>query len=885
MNTIINTESGERLSFFKLFSQKKYKIVIPIIQRDFAQGRKATKEVRDSFLDALFKYLNENKSNRDLDFVYGSIAQVEDSVYFIPLDGQQRLTTLFLLHWYLYQISDNSEKKNEFIQAILNDGKTMFAYETRSSSTEFCNALANNIIDFNSLLVSDIDPRGISLENSLSKTIRNSAWFFLSWQYDPTIQSMLIMLDAIHKKFAKSKFFFERLLDNQNPIITFLFLNLGDFKLTDDLYIKMNSRGKPLTPFENFKAKYEQYLETVKSSRQYFLKFNPKEVSIKEYFSYNIDTKWANLFWQYRTLQRGANEVFDTFDEELMNFVRVVFTNQYAINTEITTKDKNPSLEYLLGTSVARKENKDYSDIISYHKYKDLNVIVDKEDYEKFTKLIEEVTDDTERHQLTENFNRSIKLSVDCTMNLIDSLNCLTNGNDKIKHHLPNNYNFYFNESEVFENALKHSFESNHQRICFHAYLRYLIVNKHDYNGINQWMRVIHNLTHPENTIIDNASDVAFAVKSVEAMISHSENILEYLKQNRKIDFFSPAQVLEEKIKAHLITKNADWQNSIELVEKHKYFNGQIGFILEFAGIIQYFEKFNTCNWSDKENIEYYNKFSDYAQKAAIIFEESYDKRINNKDYIFERAVLTKGDYLTIASQNRKNLLCTSVVKNNIKRDHSWKRLLRYSDDEWINKRLLVKQIFDDSRLDKKDVVSSLSLICRDRTETWRDCFIDCPDILAYCKQGFIRFEDDNQILLYGESQSNFYHAEMYTYYLWKKYIEPYRTRFEPFKVRYSEVKSIDEYACIILDSFCYKRIHYKMEVHYSCDGIELMFFKAKGDLSSHLYGDEILFILNKLHFEWSDNDAAYCFLCNTVEQAASKLQSITNRLNSLQDN
>ena len=74
---------------------------------------------------------------------------------------------------------------------------------------------------------------------------------------------MLTMLDAIHKKFSNKKEFFERLLNNENPIITFLFLNLKDFKLTDDLYIKMNSRGKPLTPFENFKAKFEQFLETV----------------------------------------------------------------------------------------------------------------------------------------------------------------------------------------------------------------------------------------------------------------------------------------------------------------------------------------------------------------------------------------------------------------------------------------------------------------------------------------------------------------------------------------------------------------------------------------------------------------------------------------------
>ena len=64
------------------------------------------------------------------------------------------------------------------------------------------------------------------------------------------------MLDAIHLKFTDKKDFFNRLIDKENPIITFLFLNLKEFKLTDDLYIKMNARGMPLTTFENFKTNH-----------------------------------------------------------------------------------------------------------------------------------------------------------------------------------------------------------------------------------------------------------------------------------------------------------------------------------------------------------------------------------------------------------------------------------------------------------------------------------------------------------------------------------------------------------------------------------------------------------------------------------------------------
>ena len=71
---------------------KKLKISIPIIQRDYAQGRKDAASIRGKFLDEIFNRL-DNDENLFLDFIYGSI---EDDK-FIPIDGQQRLTTLFFV--------------------------------------------------------------------------------------------------------------------------------------------------------------------------------------------------------------------------------------------------------------------------------------------------------------------------------------------------------------------------------------------------------------------------------------------------------------------------------------------------------------------------------------------------------------------------------------------------------------------------------------------------------------------------------------------------------------------------------------------------------------------------------------------------------------------
>lgn len=850
---IINTQSGERLSFFKLFSQKEYRIVIPIIQRDYAQGRKTSKEVRDNFLNALYGYLDEDKPNRDLDFVYGSLRKINGKTDFIPLDGQQRLTTLFLLHWYLYQISDNDILKKEFKSNLLKDDKSMFTYETRSSSSEFCDALMSTDIDFTNLLEPDKD-------DSLSKTIKNSAWFYLSWQNDPTIQSMLNMLDAIHEKFNAKKSFFEGLLNVDKPTITFLFLNLRDFKLTDDLYIKMNSRGKPLTPFENFKAKFEQSLENVKTDRQFKLlikengKEVEKEVSLKEYFSFNIDNKWADLFWQYRTLQnRSETEADDTYDDELMNFIRVIFTSQYAKNVDVSQKDRDYPLEYLLGTAVAKK-NKDYADVISFNKYKEFKA-----------------------------------LSTDGIFYLIDALDSFSNGNGKIKHHISKGYQFYFNEENTFENALKHDFDSNHERLCFHAYVRYLIHNKSDLKGIDQWMRIVHNLTHPDNTIIDNASEVAAAIKSIENLIPDSHDILKFLITDPEISSFSSWQVLEEKIKAHLMLKDKNWEEEIEKIEKHGYFNGQIGFILEFAGILDYYKDYKNCDWSPQENDDYFSKFKDYSDKASNVFEESYENRVNNSNYVFERAVLTKGDYLTSASQYRKNLLSTNKVQNNIKRDHSWKRLLRIIDDkEWKERRSFVKALFDDESFAIYRLEDSLGNICKAETNTWRDYFIDCPSLIEYCKQGFIRFANEHYILLYGQSQSNFYHAEMYTYYLWKKYIEREKDTYRPFRnIYYCSVKSIDDKASIVLDDFCFNGANYQMQIYYlNNDNLQkpfkIVIRKSGGDYSPENYENEIAEALVLLCFSWSNEYAGYLYATSVIEGVLDKRNEVIQKLKEL---
>jgi hypothetical protein len=79
----------------------------------------------------------------------------------------------------------------------------------------------------------DVAPKDIS---SVGKLLEDQPWYFLHWRLDPTIQSVLVMLDSIHGMFAPESGLFARLVDEENPAVTFQLLPLKHFGLTDDLW-------------------------------------------------------------------------------------------------------------------------------------------------------------------------------------------------------------------------------------------------------------------------------------------------------------------------------------------------------------------------------------------------------------------------------------------------------------------------------------------------------------------------------------------------------------------------------------------------------------------------------------------------------------------------
>jgi hypothetical protein len=243
-----------------------HKVIIPIIQRDYAQGRTMGKvpKIRERFLSEIYSNLtNHDSKPLELDFIYGYTNIQENNngeklSFFTPLDGQQRLTTLFLLHWYL---AVNENKLVNYKDILIK-----FTYATRHSSRMFCEKLVH------------FSPK--DWVGSLAETIIEQPWFFSAWQNDPTIASMLVMLDAIHEKFKETTNILAKLTGNKSKIV-FHLLPMDKLGLPDDLYIKMNSRGKELTDFEHFKSQFSDILPS-------------KHAKV---FNENIDISWSDLFW------------------------------------------------------------------------------------------------------------------------------------------------------------------------------------------------------------------------------------------------------------------------------------------------------------------------------------------------------------------------------------------------------------------------------------------------------------------------------------------------------------------------------------------------------------------------------------------------------------
>ena len=506
---------SNRYSFFNFI--REYKIEIPDFQREYAQGRDnpqsttVRKEIIKNFYCAV---RNPESTEVCLDFIYGRI----DQDVFIPFDGQQRLTTLYLFHVYVFsRLSNTTELKR-------------FLYKTRKSTEEFCKQLMEHSSIFKESFFS------ITTETPFSEYLRDQAWFLSRWNKDPTIKGMLNTLDEIHHQSETSDNFekFAQILLNEqseNCPIYFYFLDMDKDKqkLPDETYIKMNARGLPLTSFEIFKAYFEEFLK--KNNEQELLKS----------FNKNIDTKWIDAIWHI-VQQDTANEGQVLPDTVFLSLINRQLNNYRDWVSDKTTKEK-ADLPFFPSNDQFIDWPK-YENILNCAKEKNQNNFCIKALFNLFDYLCDEKT------------------------NIQEFFSCVNSP------WIWDKYNpvIYLRDQKI---------DSYSSRVVFFALLKYFErsqsrINLHD---LRRWMRIVWNIV--ENTVIDNYDRFNSSLKLFDHLSRGCHEIYQYLcKEDLSEESRTFKQLIEERKKAKIICANDTFETQILSAENYSFFEGAIDFML-----------------------------------------------------------------------------------------------------------------------------------------------------------------------------------------------------------------------------------------------------------------------------------------------------------------
>lgn len=596
------------------------KISIPMIQRDYAQGRKfRTGKKGDAelnptgkkFISEIFStLLADSKDMRlELDFIYGSITQEKSDGFseklnvFSPLDGQQRLTTLFLLYWFVGGAELSSEKKDELWSILRN-----FVYLTRRSSTDFCGQLTEELKrnNLNYLLREEVTFKdGVETKPAVNivTQIKDLHWFHDAYKLDPTVVSMLNMLEEIQALYIEKNC---HSVFKSLERFKFYILPLSNFNLTEDLYVKMNARGKQLTDFENFKADLQNWMK--KHDKALTLgkqRYSGRDLPYDIFFISKIDNEWSQVFWNIVKDSEDKN-----FDPQFLGFFYKYLLNEYVLQFQGNNREMDKNEDF---TGLSKKV--EYTGFSLFEKY------LTKETLENLVVLLD---------NLTEHLDEILEV-------------CQPAWNKSAER-----FDFLTRDLELKDRAV------------FCAVVVYLVKQEFKRTMFSRWMRVVWNIV--ENSDIDNWAVAAGVMKLFSKLSDYSDDIYKALADDTILGGTQSAAVVEEKQKARLIREDGAWLSLFLRAEAHPFFKGSVSFLIPDDESLKGFE----------HNIE----------MAEVFFDEKgIAPKYRDDGHIFLRALLSRyKDLFDI----KYHIADTDEKEHGLKKMLALDSVVRFAIREWF---------------------------------------------------------------------------------------------------------------------------------------------------------------------------------------------------------
>ncbi|MCL2650236.1 MAG: DUF262 domain-containing protein [Candidatus Azobacteroides sp.] len=339
MKNIHIFSSGEYYTLSQIFT-KENKIIIPDLQRDYCWGNNVrndkgekTEELVSGFVQNLLKAFTETPTEK---LILGLIYGYEQPKYHIQLcDGQQRITTLFLLLGMLNRKTINEENKpGIFHRSLISDFKLTkddkepyLQYAIRESTLYF---LSDLVCEF--FLKSNIEIADITKQD----------WYFSEYDLDASIQSMLAALATIENKINGVDFpkFGNFILNN----LQMLYYDMGDRTHGEETFVVINTTGEPLTATENLKPVLLGNIANETEQQKFSEQWEERE-----------DWFWQNRTPQSKTADGGVKDFFvwywqiQLLQEQLYKNKKAIPLNPkdlFVKQPETTTEeDESPSIE------------------------------------------------------------------------------------------------------------------------------------------------------------------------------------------------------------------------------------------------------------------------------------------------------------------------------------------------------------------------------------------------------------------------------------------------------------------------------------------------------------------------------------------------------------
>lgn len=292
-------------------------IIIPEIQRDYVWQEENVTKLLQSILEnskrqneisqgtteeelnamspaireIVIREIEKNKNFCNVGFIYAYF-DTDLAGRFMLIDGQQRMTTLFLL---LLCLSVKENKQDQFRRAYFKDNILKFDYKVREASHDFMLNFVEHTLGGNNF-----------------NTITDQFWYYTDYEQDVTIQSVLrnykIIIDFVNSN--------DLTLQYIEDYIEFWYFDTNKSKQGEELYIYMNSRGESVSAGESIKASLLKGLSE-QEKHEWGSKWE----------------KWQNLFWEYRKDNNNADKGL----EEFLKWIKII---------EITKKNSSKTIQY-----------------------------------------------------------------------------------------------------------------------------------------------------------------------------------------------------------------------------------------------------------------------------------------------------------------------------------------------------------------------------------------------------------------------------------------------------------------------------------------------------------------------------------------------------------